>query len=516
MRIGLECGARTLKVAWVATRRGRVEWHYAEQLRASDTSPETFHRELAQLLHPLRRSRVSAQLVLTAPEAHLCQFSVQLADAKHVPEAVREQLPKLLPFEVERAQVQFLVRSQQRAEGGVECRLLLAACDKGAVRPTLDALWALGWTPSSVIPAALALVETAKALKAIDQEPVVLMEMGERTTTIVLVDGGDAVYARDVTLGDDHLTEALMGRVSVGQATLALSREQAEAIKREVGIPDAATPAAIAHAQVPVATYLALVQPILEQLVSEVRRTMTFGAYTAMESTPTRVVISGEGSRLPNFAHWLSGQLGVPVVRLHCEKLLGEQGAAAAVTCGLALFERPPKLDLQPPVSRQRRSFMRITTRLWQALVVVIVMFWAGAAWWGVRQNDLRRELTALRARSVDLQPVATLQEAIATHAQLVQQLSRSQGLPLDWFRRLAQGFPKPVRLFKLSINVTRQVQMTGEAQGWDQSPEAQVSTLTLWLEQSQLCRKAQLAPTRRPSENSPTVEFSLTCEGLL
>lgn len=526
LRIGLECGANTLKVAWVTVRGGGTRWHYREQPRAQEATPQALSRDLAKLLHPLRRHRLNAQLLLAAPESHVRQLSLQAPDLKRVPEAVRDQLPKLLPFEVERAQVQFLVRSQQRGESALDALVVMAACDRGSASPLLEALWTIGWTPSGMIPAALALVQTAKALTAVDQEPIVLMEIGERATTIVLVDAGEAVYARDVTVGDEHVTEALMGRVSVGERTLSLSREQAEALKREMGIPDAAAAIPAAQVPLPVATYLAMIQPILEQVVSEVRRTMTFGAYTAMEATPKRVVISGEGSRLPNLAHWLSGQLGVPVVRLNCEKFLGEQGTASAVVCGLALFDRPPKLDLQPSSSQQRRVMLQATQWLWWGLVATAMLVWSGVAWWTLRHSAVTRELSALQARSATLQPVVTLRDAIQTHTQLVQRLAVSQGIDLEWFRRLAQEFPNPVRLSTLSIDAKRQVQLAGEAQGWDQSPEAQISALTLWLERSKVCDQVELGSTRRPEARpessegragagSDMVQFTLTCERL-
>ncbi len=88
------------------------------------------------------------------------------------------------------------------------------------------------------------------------------------------------------------------------------------------------------------------------------------------------------------------------------------------------------------------------------------------------------------------------------------------QGIPVSWFRHLTEGFPNPVHLTQLTINSAKHdVSMRGEAQEREQSPEAHVSELALWLEQVSLCRGVQLGSTHRASANGNLVEFSLSCQ---
>ncbi len=513
MRIGLEIGARTLKAVWAKGRGGTLTWRYAEQPRSQNADADALARDLAHLLRPLARHTHRAQLILAAPNSCLRQLTVQAPDARAVPAAVRAQLPTALPFEAERAQVQFLIERQQPADGGLECVLSLAACERAGLEQNLNALWRVGWAPSGVVPPGLALIETAKAMQAIDQDPVVLVEIGARQTTIVLVDAGKAVYARDVALGDDHLTDALMGQVSIGQRTLSLSADEARALKQEVGVPDAQSSAPVGSQQIPVGIYLAMLQPILEQLVTEIRRTMTFGAYTSTATAPKQIVISGEGSRLPNVPHWLSGQLGVPVMRLNCEKFLGDAGAAAAVACGLALCQRVPKLDLQSPASRRRGRLARGLAWAWRGLVGVALVVWIGGGWWEYRHRAATAEFKTLEARWAQFEPMVALQEAMTAHAQLVEGIVESQSVPLAWFRQLAKDFPSAVRLSQLSVSAKGAVRMAGEAQERDQSPEGYVSEMTLALEQSNVCKDIQLESGRRTGADEEHVEFKMSCE---
>ena len=514
MRIGLELGARTLKVAWRFKRpSGETGWGYREYPRSHDPHLEAISRDLAQLLRPLRRHRLRAHVVLAAPISSLRWLTVRVSDLSRIPDAVREQLPSLLPFDVEHAQVQFVLRRQQHIDQELECTVSVAACERTALQQELEALWRIGWTPSEVIPAALALVATAKALDAIHDEPVAFVDIGERRTTIALIDHGDVVYARDVTLGDDHLTDVLMGQVTIGGTTLSLTREQAHALKQHAGIPDAQSLATVGQPPIPTTTYLAMIQPILEQLASEVRRTMAFGTHAAMTAAPARVWLSGEGARLPHCEAWFSKQLGVPVTVLRCDQLVGSDAALAAVTCGLTLGERRSTLDLQPRAWHQRRVWIRIAAGIWKGLATVTLLLWLGVGIWSFQHRRVTQQLTRLETRWRELQPVLALQESLETHTRLLHHLVAERGISLDWFRQLTREFPPAVRLTRLVVGTESTVQMSGQAQEREQTPEAAVSAFTQWLEHAKMCHDVQLGSTARGGPMGNLVEFTLTCQ---
>jgi len=218
--IGIELGARTLKVAWVMQRGRTAQWQYREHRRSDPQRPETLAQDLARLLHPLRRHRTGARTVVAAPNSYIHRLMVQAPDAKRLPATVRERLPSILPFDANQAQVRFTVQRQERAQAQSAFLLSVAACESSALHADLEALWRTGWAPRAVVPSALALLNAAGALQRLDEGPVVLMDVGERRTTIVLVEQRVVVYARDVALGVDHLVEALMGQVTIGERTV--------------------------------------------------------------------------------------------------------------------------------------------------------------------------------------------------------------------------------------------------------------------------------------------------------
>lgn len=529
-RIGLECSPHVLKVAWsVSGSGGRTTWGYRQQLCRQDQTPDSLSEDLATLLAPLRAHQFNVHLVLAAPNSTVRRLTLDVPSAAHLREAINERLPKLLPFDVERAEVTFRVRRQQPSDGQLECSVVLAACDRAALQQYLDALWSIGWTPGGVAPASLALVRTAKALGVLGQEAVVLMDLGTHQTTIALVEEGETVYARDVALGTTHLVRTLTDQLSLGQETLVLSHAEAETLLQTVGIPEVASAQGTASTedrsseagisvqagrwQLPMTTYRSMIQPVLEQLIGELRRTMTFGVQTATAAVPQRVWVSGEGSRLPQCERWLERQLSVPVSRLDCERWVGQEGSTAALACGLALFDRAPELDLLPNVSRQRGTFIRIVAWAWQGLAALVLLTWAGAGWWMLQHLTAARELKQLESRWEEVRPLIALRDAVSARTELIHRLVRTQGVPADWFNRLATGFPKSIRLTRLAVNEQHQVTMSGQAQEREQTPEAYVSELVLWLQQSRLCQNVQLGSSHRSATTEGLVEFSLTCQ---
>ena len=512
-QIGIELGARTLKVAWVIRGPGAKQcWQFRQQPRSDDHDPTALTRHLTQLLRPLHHSRFDAHVIVTAPESYLHRLTVCVPEARQIPHALEERLPSLLPFDVEHAQVQYYVHHQQSVDGGLEADLMVAACDRAALLRDIDACWRIGWVSTAVVPAALALVEAARALHVVGPAPHVLMEIGECCTTIVLLHEGEVVCARDVALGDEQLTEALMRQISVGERTLSLSREQAVALKQRIGIPLGAVSMPPTNSPIPLSTYLAMIQPVLEQLVSELRRTMTFGAQPGAAAAPPPVLISGEGARLPHCDEWLAQQLGVAVTRLSCESMVGVEGAASAVVCGLTLLPRALALDLQPRPYRHRGTLVRIASRGWRACLLMAIILWCGAALWMLRTEVMARQWHVLQDRWQHLEPVVAMQEAVAQQMQLTQRLVEREGLTSEWFRRLAHDFPGAVRLTQLSIDGQHHVRLVGEAQERDQNPEATVSQLAMWLEQAKVCQAVHLESTRRLSAGGNLVVFTMTC----
>ena len=501
LRIGVEFGEWTLTAVW----RAGGSWRSRSVPRHPD---QPLARDIAELLRPLARHRAGSRLAIAPPESYVRSIRLEGRGTAKPSEAVRELLPAMLPFEVERAQVSLRPR-RGRSAG----EFLVAACDRDQLSVELDALWEAGWPAAAALPAGVALVHAAGLAGALDQGPCLLMDLGERRTTLALAVEHEPVYARDVALGFGHLVAALTSEVSVGDRVMKLSQEQAHALALRLGMPDPTTadvagPASGGASELPMARYIAMIQPVLEQLVGEVRRTLAAAGQSGLTAPPGMLLLSGSGAALPSLDAWFSKQLGLPVTRLSFPAQGRDAGPASAVAAGLATVSEY-SLDLQPASARQRRVIAWLSVRLMQAGVLAAVAVAGLALLWQVRASEARRRLSTYEARWEALQPVVALQAEVGGAEDLERRLLSGSRVQPDWLRRVAEHVPAAVRLSELSL-VGGKAQLAGEAQpGQEASAEGDLSTLRLALEEQGLCRSAQLSSNR----NESLVTFTLECQ---
>lgn len=561
LRIGLDLGSRSVKVAWLALNaRGGLAWHGAERPLDPAGPPEQAAEALGELLRPLRRRRHDVPVITAAPQSHVRQLAVQVSSAKQIPSLIREHIPKLFPFEVSRCRFDYRMLSQQAGGGQLSGTVQIAACDLDAIERDLAACWRSGWIPSRAYPTALAVAALAAAQGLLGQDPALLLRLGARRSTLALMLDGAVVFAREVALGSDDVTEALTSRITIGQQVLQLTWQEAERLKCEVGLPEGASPVELLGGRLPAMTYAALLQPVLEQWIGEIQRTVASGTrpYGAVARVgqpssweaadrmaegavaPRRVLLCGGGSQMAGLDRWLTRQLAVPVERVSLEPVFGEERPTFAVACGLLMADGITRFPLARR-SRQSRATSRMASgalsrripnllpersrrirrlvRLERMAINGLLLAWLGV---GVatallvgQREPLRQQLAPVEDRWQALAPVTALAQARASYAELVSGLSSSGGVSAGWLKRLSREFPRPVRLTELLVDSVGDVQVKGQAQAREQTPEAYASEFAMWLEQARLCADVRLDSSERSQRDSQLVEFSLRCRCL-
>ena len=159
---------------------------------------------------------------------------------------------------------------------------------------------------------------------------VVLLNAGASAININILQGGQSVFTRDISIGGNAYTEAV-------QKELDLPHEAAEQLKK--GIPvDGAT---FADAE-------PILRAVSESVLLEVQKTFDFFRATAASDRIDRIVLSGGASRVEGFRDMLHERFSAPVEEFDPfrtivwdPKKLGrdanEHAATAAVAVGLAL-----------------------------------------------------------------------------------------------------------------------------------------------------------------------------------
>ena len=207
---------------------------------------------------------------------------------------IRESLPfhvqDMLPVPVADALLDFYPISESVDDNGPQVHGLLVAAVKDAVQANVKAVQLAGLIPVEVdlIPFALSRVVYRGQP---DPGAVVQIDVGARTTSVIVTILGIPQFVRIIPTGGDELTQALAER-------LPTDLDHAEALKRSLGL----APTGVAPGYESTVT---IIREVTTELLNSLRNTITYFVNTRPALSIDRIVLAGGGSNLIGFAQAL-------------------------------------------------------------------------------------------------------------------------------------------------------------------------------------------------------------------
>ncbi len=260
--------------------------------------------------------------------------------------------------------------------------VLLVAAKKEKIGDYTGVIAQAGRTPVIVDVDAFALQNAFEVNYGFDPEQVVvLLNAGASAININILQGGQSVFARDVSMGGNTYTEAV-------QKELDLPFAAAEQLKK--GIPvDGAT---FEEAQ-------PVLRAVTENVLLEIQKTFDFFKATAASDHIDRIVLSGGASRVDGFREMLEERFSTPVEEFDPvpRRDLGSSQARCAVgrsrgDCGGGRRPGAPKggrpmirinlLGVERPKARKLPTFTIQAKQLTVACSLILVASLAGVGWW--------------------------------------------------------------------------------------------------------------------------------------
>src|ERR1044071_6378996 len=202
-----------------------------------------------------------------------------------------------IPFDIQDVNLDYQILDAGTgpdSRGSME--VLLVAAKKEKIGDYTGVIAQAGRTPVIIDVDAFALQNAFEVNYGYDaKQVVVLLNAGASAININILQGGQSVFARDVSLGGNTYTEAV-------QKELDLPFQAAEQLKK--GIPvDGAT--------------FEETQPVLravtENVLLEIQKTFDFFKATAASEQIDRIMLSGGASRVDGFHEMLNERIGAPV-----------------------------------------------------------------------------------------------------------------------------------------------------------------------------------------------------------
>jgi len=244
------------------------------------------------------------------------------------------QVQDMLPVAVDDVLLDFLPAYTLPGPSGQMVHGLLVAATRDTVHANAAAVETAGLRPLMVDLNAFALARYHA--RSAGAGTAAFVDIGSRITLVVIARGGVPRFVRILPTGGQHATDAVAGEMGI-------SANDAEALKRQIGMNGAAGPE---HRKAADAVGFAT-----QALVESIRNTLVYYTSNNRGEPVESVVLSGGGALLGGFGQYLASttrlvvSLGAPVGGLRTAGAVGSPDRLApvghnlAVPVGLALGE---------------------------------------------------------------------------------------------------------------------------------------------------------------------------------
>jgi type IV pilus assembly protein PilM len=139
----------------------------------------------------------------------------------------------------------------------------------------------------------------ARILIGSDPTPTYIIDIGSRSTSVIIVDKGQVVFSAQTDFAGASLTQALATSLSINPV-------RAEELKKERGIIGTG----------PNYELSTIMMPFLDAILSEVKRAdFSYRSQFPKASKIERAILSGGGANLLGIEKYVQSQLGIPTVK---------------------------------------------------------------------------------------------------------------------------------------------------------------------------------------------------------
>ena len=305
--VGVDIGSgaiRAVEVTGVGTKRPSVSRFYTMPLPEGAVKNgevleiNTVSAALKQLWTAARFSSKNVVLGIGNSKVLVRDLSVPKLSQREIRESLPTHVQEMLPVPVAEALLDFYPISESSTETGPVINGLLVAAIKESVLANVKAVQLAGLTPVGVDLIPFALTRLTSAARMVGN--VAHIDVGARTTNVIVTSGGVPQFVRIIANGGQDLTTAIADR-------LEMPALDAEIAKRTVGLSGVNATAE----EEPVVT---VIREVTGNLLNSLRNTLSYFANTRKNDPYSGIVLSGGGAQLLGFADALSEMTRIPVV----------------------------------------------------------------------------------------------------------------------------------------------------------------------------------------------------------
>ena len=432
--------------------------------RDGDTNPlrdQLLIDQLVSFCRP-RRKDLGGVLFILGGSAVSCHYlETPPLSGRPLVQATRLKLSQQLHFPVDQAIV--AVRPLNSTSEG-QLRVHATAGQQDFIQSMVDAAAQLRLRLIGICAAPDALARAAAKHVGAAPGLIALLDVGERMSTLVVLDGGSPCVCADIPIAAADITAALMRPIIRGEEVLQLDEEQALQLRNDIGVPDPSDE--IPSLEVTGDRILPLLEPVLQKLIKQLTQWLTFAS--SGRNQPVRgLEVIGVGASIRGFAGAIGARTGLSVTS---GDWLDQQGTLSAEfsaghcrgfgLSAAALTHWRDLPDLVPPETRREQKVDRVRRSVAVCAPIIAISIAAASVPFESLGSAVEQSVTVRKAQ------LATVQSSVTRCAESSRdgiEVARLEGR----FQKFVHEAPAWLVVFKeLSLILPgdlRAIEMVGE-----------------------------------------------------
>ena len=307
---GLDIGNHSIKVCEISWDKNKPS------LSAAGTAPTPLgllgsdnkdnQKELAKHIKEAKKDAGigTNQVLVGLPESKIFSqlITIPKVEDDKIGELIHWEAKKYVPVPIDEVRTEWIFLGDRMINDKAHIDIFLIAAPKTLIQRFLDVLSMADLTPVGMETEAVA---TTRALwwqnqmglldpVSLDRTPVLILDFGGKSTDLLVVISGTLLFSQSLVTGSDALTEAVA-------SDYGLEMQQAEEYKRTYGLDETQLEGKIARS----------LKPIMKVIVNEAVKVLDFFKSRFPNSVPRRLLLIGEGAKLPGIMNFMATELGI-------------------------------------------------------------------------------------------------------------------------------------------------------------------------------------------------------------
>ncbi len=488
------------------------------------------------------------RLALSGKGVFIFSLALPYLNKKDLRGAVGIELKKRLPFQLDIGKVVFdyFVTGQFREENNTGLQITCIAAERQSIDEQLQLLKEMNIRPVAIntIPDCLGNLLPYCFDNLSNKKTTVLLDIGSSMSLLNFYKGRNLVFSREIPIGGDHVTRAMAKPLNSSAGVIAISLEDAEKLKRNIGIPlqdEAGVEFLTDFGPLKGDQLSALLRPTLERLVMEINRTINYYIKTfKSENLIDELYLTGGASRLRNLEKFFLFNLeGVQKVEplnilktvkswadsgvLKQELMMEQAMPHLAVSFGLCLSSGG-KINLLPVQERLEQKAMLFSTalRIGFPLILLLSLVFYGlnygnALKYKILINNLDTEINRMEPYAAQVREYVGMKDKLEQRKQLLAVARGKQPYWWGLFKELSHITPPEVILQKIITTpekIPQELRLFGKIFAKYSLVDLELSQYVLTLSDSPYFSRVEIISSKNDMYSPiPAADFEIVCQ---